>query len=118
MKMSYTVLGTNNMEAAVKFYDSLFEPTELNQVAATDRMTFWQCENFAFAIAIPFNEEPASNGNGTMIGFNVGSTEEVKRLHKKVVELGGTCEGEPSQRGPKFSAYARDLDKNKICFSV
>jgi predicted lactoylglutathione lyase len=118
MKMDYCVLGTNNMEAAVKLYDSLFEQTELNQVLSTERMTFWQCPSFAFAIAKPFNEEPASNGNGTMIGFNVGSTEEVIRLHKKGVELGGTCEGEPNQRGPKFSAYLRDLDKNKICFSA
>lgn len=79
-------------------------------------MTFWQCEDFAFAIAIPFNDEPASNGNGTMIGFNVGSIEEVKRLHHKAIELGGNCEGEPGERGPKFSAYVRDLDKNKIVF--
>jgi predicted lactoylglutathione lyase len=118
MKMDYCVLGTNNMEASIKFYDSLFEQTALNQVFATERMTFWQCEDFAFAIAKPFNEESASNGNGTMIGFNVGSIEEVTRLHKKVIELGGTCEGEPGQRGPKFSAYGRDLDKNKIVFSV
>jgi len=118
MKMDYCVLGTNNMEASIKFYDSLFEKTELNQVLSTERMTFWQCEDFAFAIAKPFNGQPASNGNGTMIGFNVGSTEEVKRLHKKAIELGGTCEGEPGQRGPKFSAYVRDLDKNKIAFSV
>ncbi|WP_426370243.1 VOC family protein [Pseudocolwellia sp. HL-MZ7] len=117
MKMDYCVLGTNNLDAAIKFYDSLFEKTEVNQVLSTDRMTFWQCEYFAFAVAIPFNEEPASNGNGTMIGFNVGTTEEVKRLYSKVIELGGTCEGEPQQRGPKFSAYARDLDKNKIVFS-
>jgi len=81
-------------------------------------MTFWQSDDFAFAIAKPFNEAPASNGNGTMIGFNVGSTEEVKRLHKKVIALGGTCEGEPGHRGPRFSAYARDLDHNKIVFSV
>ena len=106
------------MEESTKFYDSLFEQTELNQVLSTERMTFWQCEDFAFAIAKPFNGEPATNGNGTMIGFNVGSTEEVKRLHNKVIELGGTCEGQPGQRGPKFSAYARDLDKNKIVFSV
>lgn len=37
MKMSYTVLGTNNMEASIKFYDSLFEQTELNQVLSTER---------------------------------------------------------------------------------
>lgn len=104
------------MEESIKFYDSLFEETELNQVLSTERMTFWQCKDFA--IAKPFNEEPASNGNGTMIGFNVGSIEEVQRLHKKVIGLGGTCDGEPGQLGPKFSEYARDLDKNKIAFSV
>ena len=116
MKMNYFVVGTNNMEAATQFYDSLFEQTELNQVLSTDRMTFWQGEDFTFAIATPFNEEPASNGNGTMVGFDVGSREKVKRLHKKAIELGGTCEGGPNQRGPRFSAYVRDLDRNKICF--
>ena len=106
------------MEESTKFYDSLFEQTELNKVLSSERMTFWQCEDFAFAIAKTFNGEPASNGNGTMIGLNVGSTDEVKKLHSKAIKLGGTCEGEPGQRGPKYSAYARDLDKNKIVFSV
>ena len=59
MKMDYCVLGTNNMTASIAFYDSLFEQTELNKVLSTDRMTFWQGKDFAFAIAIPFNQEPA-----------------------------------------------------------
>ena len=116
--MDYCVLGTNNMAASIRFYDALFEQSALKQVLATERMTFWQGDGFAFAIAKPFNEEPASHGNGTMIGFNVGSIEEVKRLYKKMLALGGTCEGEPGQRGPKFSAYARDLDNNKIAFAA
>lgn len=120
MKINYAVLGTNNMEASVQFFDALFEQTEFEQTFATDRMTFWQGEDkeSAFAVAIPFNEEPATNGNGTMIGFSVGSNEEVIRLHKRAIELGGTCEGEPNQRGRMFSAYVRDLDKNKIVFSA
>ena len=116
MKMSYTVLGTNKMEAAVKFYNALFENTEPNQVLETPRMTYWQFESFAFAIAIPFDEEPATHGNGTMIGFDAGSHEEVTRLYKKALTLGGTSEGEPNQKGPIFSGYVRDLDNNKICF--
>jgi len=116
MKMNYFVVGTNNMEAATKFYDALFEQTGLNQVP-TDRMTYWLGEDFAFAVAIPFDKKPATNGNGTMVGFCVGSGEDVKRFHKKAIELGGTCEGEPSQKGPKFSGYVRDLDNNKLCFS-
>ena len=115
MKMTYFVLGTNDMEASIRFYDSLFEETDLNRTLSNERMTYWQCEDFAFAIAIPFDEQPASNGNGTMVGFDVGSTETVKKLHRKAIELGGTCEGEPNQRGPFFSAYVRDLDRNKLC---
>ena len=115
MKMNYFVVGTNNLEASTKFYDSLFEQTDINRVPSTERMTYWLGEDFAFAVAIPFDEKPATNGNGTMVGFGVGSIEEVKRLHKKAIELGGTCEGEPSQKGPRFSGYVRDLDKNKLC---
>lgn len=119
MKMNYFVVGTNNMEAAVKFYDALFEDTEMKQVMATDRMTFWQGDDIdaAFAVAEPFDGEAASNGNGTMLGFGVKDAGEVKRLHQKAIALGGSCEGEPQERGPRFSAYVRDLDNNKIAFA-
>jgi predicted lactoylglutathione lyase len=119
MKMNYFVAGTANLAAATAFYDSLFEQTEFTQVLSTDRMTYWQGDDkdSAFAVAIPFNEEPATNGNGTMFGFSLASKDEVEQIYKKAIELGGTCEGEPNHRGPRFSAYVRDLDKNKICFS-
>ncbi|CAA0109119.1 Uncharacterised protein [BD1-7 clade bacterium] len=116
MKMNYFVVGTNNMDASIAFYNALFENTDINYLASTDRMTYWQGDDFAFAVAIPFDEEPASNGNGTMVGFSVDSTDEVKRLYNKVIELGGRSDGEPNLRGPRFSAYVRDLDNNKICF--
>ncbi len=32
MEMNYFVVGTNNLEASTKFYDSLFELTEVNRV--------------------------------------------------------------------------------------
>lgn len=120
MKMNYIVLGTNDLDASICFYDSLFEETELKRVLVNDRMAFWQGndEDSAFAVAIPFDQKPANNGNGTMFGFGVASVEEVIRLHNKAIELGGTCEGMPHQRGTRFSAYVRDLDKNKIAFAV
>ncbi len=117
MKMNYFVVGTNDMNASMKFYDSLFEQSDVSRVSPTDRMTYWLGEDFAFATAIPFDKKPATNGNGTMVGFCVGSSEEVERLHKLAIGLGGTCEGAPDQRGPRFSAYVRDLDGNKLCFA-
>lgn len=117
MKMNYFVVGTNDMNASRAFYDALFAQSGLQSVSPIDRMTYWLGEDFAFAVAIPFDTKPATNGNGTMVGFCVGTNEDVNRMHALAIELGGTCEGAPSQRGPKFSAYVRDLDGNKLCFS-
>lgn len=117
MKMNYFVVGTNDMAASKAFYDALFEGAELPSMAPTDRMTYWMGEDFAFATALPFDGQPATNGNGTMVGFCVDAKGEVERLHGLAIQLGGTCEGAPNQRGPKFSAYVRDLDGNKLCFS-
>lgn len=116
MNMNYFVLGTNNMDAASRFYDALFELSGPQQVFASDRMTYWQNEGFTLALAKPFDGREASNGNGTMAGFGVESPEEVRRLYHLAIELGGSCEGEPNERGPRFAAYVRDLDNNKLCF--
>ena len=117
MNMNYFVVGTNDMVAATTFYDGLFNEQGSNKMIASERMTYWLGDDFAFAVATPFNEQPATGGNGTMVGFNVGSVDEVKRRYQLALNLGGMCEGEPSQKGPKFSAYIRDLDRNKICLS-
>ena len=117
MKLNYAVVGTNDMAAAKGFYDALFDGTGVQSFAPSDRMTYWMGADFAFAAAIPFDTQPATVGNGTMIGFCVGEAEDVARIHARALELGGTCEGAPGQRGPKFSAYVRDLDGNKLCLS-
>lgn len=117
MKMNYFVVGTNDMDASRVFYASLFNDAGLQTISPSDRMTYWMGENFAFATAIPFDTKPATYGNGTMVGFCVGAEEDVSRMHGLAIKLGGTCEGAPNQRGPKFSAYVRDLDGNKLCFS-
>ncbi|MFT6076448.1 MAG: putative lactoylglutathione lyase [Yoonia sp.] len=117
MKMNYFVVGTNDMDASKTFYDTLFAQSGLRSMSPTDRMTYWLGEDFAFATAIPFDIKPATIGNGTMVGFCVGTSEEVIGMHALAIEFGGTCEGSPNQRGPRFSAYVRDLDGNKLCFS-
>ena len=115
MKLNYFVLGTTNMEASVHLYDALFAGSGFRKFAASERMTYWLGDDFAFAVALPFDQHPATNGNGTMVGFDTGSEEEVKRLFQRALDLDGNSEGEPGQRGPRFSAYFRDLDQNKIC---
>lgn len=115
MKMNYFVFGTNDKHSAIAFYDAFFAGCGLAKIHDEGRMTLWANDDFMFAIAEPFDGNEASNGNGTMLGFNVGSADEVNRLYQKGLELGGVSEGEPKIRSGRYSAYIRDLDKNKIC---
>jgi predicted lactoylglutathione lyase len=80
-------------------------------------MTYWLGKHLALPIATAFDEAPATNGHGTIVGFPVGAREDVERTHGLALELGGTCEGAPGRRGPEFSACVRDLDGNKLCMS-
>ena len=118
MKMNYFIFGTNDMKQAINFYDSFFRDCGVNKVYSEGRMTLWANEDFMFAVAEPFDGELATNGNGTMLGLNLDSPEDVDRLYNKALALGGTSEGEPGERSGHHSAYVRDLDKNKICLFV
>ncbi len=69
-----------------------------------------------FALAEPFDGNPATIGNGSMFGLSLDSEAEVKRLYNLAIALGGTDEGPPAIRSDHPSAYVRDLDGNKLCF--
>ena len=81
MKLNYVTVGTNDMEASKTFYDALSEVAGLQTVSPADRMTYWIEGDFAFVTALPSDVQSACNGNGTMIGFYVGSADEVERMH-------------------------------------
>lgn len=72
-------------------------------------------EDSALALAKPFDGEAATVGNGVMVAIRARSKEEVDALYNKAIELGGTDEGAPGQRGDGFYAgYFRDLEGNKL----
>jgi predicted lactoylglutathione lyase len=64
----------------------------------------------------PYDKKAATVGNGSMHGFSFGTPQEVDAFHAKALALGGTDEGAPGYRAPKFyMSYFRDLDGNKLC---
>ena len=116
--VGYTTLGTNDLERAIGFYDALLGEFGAKQLMNNGRLVLWGKEmgNGMFAICRPFDEKPASVGNGAMVAFNMESKEGVEKLYAKALELGGTDEGPPGDRMPGFFAgYFRDLDGNKFC---
>jgi catechol 2,3-dioxygenase-like lactoylglutathione lyase family enzyme len=122
--IGYSVIGTNNLDSARGFYDTL-----LGQIGARRVMEF--AENGftlygtgarapGLAITRPYNGKEAVAGNGNMVALVMDSREKVDRLHAKALELGGSDEGAPGVRGEDgerafYGAYFRDLDGNKLC---
>ncbi len=115
----YITLGTNDLEAAREFYDSLFEPMGVKSFRGNERSYFYWFEssNTFFAVFIPFDGNEATVGNGSMTGITFDSKEEVDEVYKRAIASGGIAEGEPEQKMDTFyGGYVRDLDGNKLVF--
>ncbi|MEM6589349.1 MAG: VOC family protein, partial [Pseudomonadota bacterium] len=69
-------------------------------------------------VVTPFDDQPATPGNGMMIGLSCATRDEVDTAHATALAQGGTDEGAPGPRpqyGPEFyGGYIRDLDGNKL----
>ena len=115
--IGYVTLGTNNLDAAVSFYDELLGSIGATRTLEGDNFVAWGTGPSAPGLAVnrPFDGEPASIGNGVMIAIALDAPEKVDAFYAKVMELGGSDEGAPGLRGETFYAgYFRDLDGNKL----
>ena len=117
----YLTLGTNDLDRAARFYDATLAPlgmirrateaTEVGYGLPDDRRTrLW--------ITLPYDEKPATIGNGSMPALIAPSAAAVDAFHRAALAHGGSDEGAPGLRphGPGFyAAYVRDPDGNKLC---
>jgi len=114
--IGYVTVGTNDFARAAKFYDELFTEIEGKRMMEMDRFIAWSNgPGAAFSITKPFDEKPATVGNGVMVALAMDSKEKVDAMWAKAIALGATDEGKPGPRGDNFYAgYFRDLDGNKL----
>jgi catechol 2,3-dioxygenase-like lactoylglutathione lyase family enzyme len=127
--LTYVYLGTNDLARATQFYDAILAPLGMQRCvtgdADWDRISAgWGtyedngARELAFWIGKPFDQHPATTGNGTMVAFRARSWKEVGDFHAAALVHGGTSEGAPGLRthySPDFyAAYVRDLDGNKV----
>jgi catechol 2,3-dioxygenase-like lactoylglutathione lyase family enzyme len=115
--IGYVTLGTNDLTRAEKFYDELLAELGAKRIMSNDRMRFYGAGRGKpmFVICKPFDGQPATVGNGTMVALATDSKEAVDRVYKKAIALGARDEGGPGPRGGNFyGGYFRDLDGNKF----
>ncbi|HWX80879.1 MAG TPA: VOC family protein [Steroidobacteraceae bacterium] len=119
--IGYVTLGTNNLPRAVAFYDALLSDIGAKRMMESEQFVAWSVrpESPGLAVTKPFDKHAATVGNGVMVALAVDSKAKVDALHRKALQLGGTDEGAPGQRGEGFYAgYFRDLDGNKLNFFI
>jgi predicted lactoylglutathione lyase len=117
--VNYVIVGTNRFEASVAFFDALMADMKATRVYATDTSVGWGwgIGTTMFIVTRPFDQQPATVGNGSMIAFDVETPQQVDALHAKALALGGTSEGDAGPRGAgMYVGYWRDLDGNKFNF--
>ncbi len=120
--IAYSMVGTNNLDSAGKFYDAIFTPMGAKRTWDAEKFIAWGIgemgKNPSFSVTMPFDESKATVGNGTMTAFAATSKAMVDEIHKIALANGGADEGAPGYRGdPAFGFYAgyfRDLDGNKL----
>lgn len=115
--IGYVTIGTNDLPRAAQFYDELLAPLGIARIMDFGRGYAWgtAMDKPALAVMIPFNQQPAAPGNGTMTAIALDSKQKVDEAYQRALALGGTDEGPAGPRGPGFyAAYFRDLDGNKL----
>lgn len=123
--ISYVTVGADDMERAERFY-SAFLPAlgytveayhgDLSYIPPTPAGQNQISPDFY--VKAPFNGDPASSGNGSMVAFEINSQTQVRELHAAALAAGGADEGKPGFRSSYGShfyvGYLRDPHGNKV----
>ncbi len=118
---SHVMVGANDVQQAKIFYDAILGALGHAPGVIDDKgRCFYFTKSGIFAISKPIDGEPASNGNGSTVGFAAQDPAAADAWHAAGVANGGTaCEDPPGERtggtGKLYLAYLRDPSGNKLC---
>lgn len=117
MMIGYVTLGTNDLPRAVKFYEALLGEFGAKRFIETEKFVagIGAGGGPGISLTAPYDGQPATVGNGTMVALEARRRAKVDTVYKKAMDLGATDEGPPGQRMEGFYAgYFRDPDGNKL----
>jgi catechol 2,3-dioxygenase-like lactoylglutathione lyase family enzyme len=119
--LHHVSVGVRDVARAATFYDPVLKALGYRRVADYSPGAIAYGERGGkpeFWIGLPHNQNAASVGNGTHVGFSAKSKGAVNKFHEAALKAGGSNNGEPGPRadyGPAYyGAFIYDLDGNKI----
>ena len=91
--IGFVMVGTNNLDKATKFYDSLLDTIKLERVITNIKYAGYASkkkpDEVEFYVTNPVNDQKASFGNGIQISFLVNSKDLVNNFYNTGIKLGG-----------------------------
>jgi catechol 2,3-dioxygenase-like lactoylglutathione lyase family enzyme len=122
---SHIIVGTRDLRRAEAFYDAVLPLIGLKRRQVIPdggpESACWISPNRAlprFYVSMPFNGQPATVANGSMVAFLAPTPDAVDRAYRAALAAGGTDEGPPGERlhygAGYYGAYIRDPDGNKV----
>ena len=115
--LGYMTLGSNNLDAAGKFYDAIAADLGARRTVDNERMIGWGRKGAAgIMVCKPYDGKAATVGNGVMPALAAPDRASVDKAYQTALANGATDEGAPGERMPTFyGAYFRDPEGNKVC---
>jgi catechol 2,3-dioxygenase-like lactoylglutathione lyase family enzyme len=93
--LSHISIGTNDFERAVAFYDRVLPALGCKRIMEHPGAIAYGKQYPEFWVGIPFDNQPATVGNGTHIGLIAPTKEAVHAFYEAALAAGGVDEGAP-----------------------
>jgi len=123
MMIGYLMIGTNDLAQSLSFYDAVFAPLGYQKVEIKERYVGYGDPSTGngteFYVTGPYDRQPATTGNGTMVAFPVPTLSVLHEIYQISEDKGGAKDGAPGPRladSPTHYAYVRDPAGNKLAF--
>ena len=121
---SHITLGTDDFKREFAFYSKVMAALG-HQLRFSEPERCWAgwqqpgADGPLFIVGRPYDNGPASHGNGQMVAFESSDRATVDRCYQTAIAAGANSEGVPGLR-PEYhqnyyGAYFRDPGGNKIC---
>ena len=117
--LHHVSVGVRDVERSAQFYDAVLRTLGYKRVVEYLPYAIgYGATSPVLWVGLPHNQQAATVGNGTHIGFSARSKDAVHKFYDAALANGGSDNGPPGPRemyGPEYyGAFVIDLDGNRL----
>lgn len=117
--LHHVSVGVRDVERSAQFYDAVLRTLGYKRVVEYLPYAIgYGATSPVLWVGLPHNQQAATVGNGTHIGFSARTKDAVQKFYDAALANGGSDNGPPGPRemyGPEYyGAFVIDLDGNRL----